>query len=357
MIEADLKARNTGISGTAIGAIIGASPWRQPIEVYRDIVEQPPPTDDDLDTLVWGQELEPLMLRRYERRTTGVRVRGRLRTLRSIEHPWMVGTPDGIAYDVERTAGALRFDIGGDVVDVDDTGRAVYPVELAAGGPIRIVRGDHLVEIKTHGWYVGQQYGEEDTDEVPEHIIAQVTWYMGITGADRCDLAVLSNTHVFRVFRVHRDDRLLAVLMDAGDRFWRHNIAKRIPPSADGSKAHGEYLREHSVDVGLVMKATPDAEMVVRRLARVRRAKKFVEKREALIAQQVMELLGGHTVMTDANDKPLVTWKRDMRGKVSHKDVAQQRAIRLGMTDAEIESENDQYRGIPSRPLKLAKEK
>lgn len=342
----DLSIRASGISGTAIGVIVGENPFRKPIELWRSLVEPSPPTDDDREILTWGQDLEPLVLRRYERRT-GLLVRGGMRTLRSRKHPWQIGTPDGLAYDeamvVRRTDGEWI-----------PSGPVITTVELAADGSEFVLpQPERMLEIKTHGWYVGQQYGDEDTDDVPEHILAQVTWYLGMLGLDHADLAVLSNTHTFRIFRVHFDQALYDVLLDAGDRFWRHNVLERIEPEPDGSQAYSDWINQRTRDAVDVVVADDELLATVTELRTVKAERKAAEKREKLLVQQVQKSMAGALYLHDHQGQELAVWKRDRQGKIGWKAVAETRAIRLGMTDLEIDDENDRARGLAARPLRI----
>jgi putative phage-type endonuclease len=66
-----LAARRTGIGGSDIAAILGLSPWRTPLDVYRDKVdgaEQP-----ETEAMRWGRLLEDVIAREYAVRA-GVRI-------------------------------------------------------------------------------------------------------------------------------------------------------------------------------------------------------------------------------------------------------------------------------------------
>jgi putative phage-type endonuclease len=349
----DLAVRATGIGGTAIGAIVGEHPFKRPIQLYRELTEPRPVDDDDREILAWGQDLEPLVLRRYERRTGYVAIGG-MRSLRSRANPWQTGTPDGLVYLPETMMLDPRNPRNPGALELIPVGRRIDTVELAVGGDAGLVVPDRMLEIKTHGFYVGQQYGDEDTDDVPPYILAQTTWYLGMLGIERADLAVLSNTHTFRVFSIRFEPKLYERLLEAGHRFWHHNVLKRIEPEPDGSEAFSDWLDHHrKSDLTGEVVATEDLAELVACLRSARTSKKSAEALEKLYSQQIKMALGGAEVLRDDRGNELAIWKRNLRGNVSWKDVAIARAMRLGMTDLEIEDENERARGAPARPLRL----
>ena len=147
--------RTKGIGGTDIGAIIGINPWKSAMDVYLEkigITQGP----EDNEAMWFGREMEPVLQKRYEQET-GLKVfvpnPQSLPWVHS-EFSWYLGSPDGVV--------------------------GCYPgLHKPEGG----------VDFKTTGSHNG--WGEPGGDEVPEWIHTQATWYMGLTGAEWWDIAVL----------------------------------------------------------------------------------------------------------------------------------------------------------------------
>jgi putative phage-type endonuclease len=223
--------RKKGIGGTDISAIVGMNPWKTPLDVWLDKTGQAEDTPDN-ENLWWGREMEPVLAKRYEKET-GVKVYippVDVLPYRLTMPPWYLGSPDGL--------------INCNEIEM------VTPV--AEGG----------VDFKTSGR--PQEWGEPGTDDIPQQYIIQAEWYMGLTGAQWWDVAVLlmGFTRKFAIYRVHRDDELIGDLTEAGEKFWKDHVLTGVAPALDGSKSATEYLkRKYPSNLGPMLEPT-DAEIL-----------------------------------------------------------------------------------------------
>lgn len=200
--EQFLERRKQGIGGSDIAAIIGLSPWSTPRDIYLDkkgLAEPEPETD----AMYWGTTLEDIVAREYSKRT-GRKIERCNVLFRHPEYPFLLGNIDRAVYD-------------------EDSKRPVV------NGEYRSKRG---LECKTASQYAASDWGEAGTDQIPEYYKAQVQWYMGITGADVWDVAVLIGNRDFRIYTVNRDEAVISYLFGEGVGFWREYIEKDIMPPA-----------------------------------------------------------------------------------------------------------------------------
>ena len=63
------RTRPLGIGGTDIGAILGLSPYKTPLELWSELVSSDPQKSRDLLHLRYGQHNESFVAREYERAT------------------------------------------------------------------------------------------------------------------------------------------------------------------------------------------------------------------------------------------------------------------------------------------------
>lgn len=172
--DAWLAQRRTGIGGSDVAAILGLSPWRTPYQVWEDKTgrseEQP-----ETPALYWGRLLEDPIRQAYADRT-GLTVTKPDRMFTSEEHPFMLANLDGIASD-------------GRIVEFKTTSRA-------------------------DGW------GEEGSDEIPDHYQTQVQHYMSVMGVERADVGVLIAGRDFRIYTVEADAELQQMLIEEEAKFW-----------------------------------------------------------------------------------------------------------------------------------------
>jgi len=89
------------------------------------------------------------------------------------------------------------------------------------------------VEAKTSG-FLGPVYGEwgdEGTDQVPEHVIAQAHAHLlTLPEAQICHIPVFIQGRGFLMFRVNRDKELCEIIAEACLDFWVNHVEKDIPP-------------------------------------------------------------------------------------------------------------------------------
>lgn len=195
-----LKQRQSGIGGSDIAAIVGLNQYKTPMQIWESKVN---PVQDEVtsEPAYWGNVLEDVVAKEYAKRT------GR---------------------KVQRINTQLRhrdFDFA--VANID---RAVINPDIC--GNVRWKDGklttDRLLECKTANGFSVKQWGEVGSDQVPDSYLIQCQWYMGVTGASICDLAVLIGGQDFRIYTIARDDELINDLLQQGAAFWelvKNNVA------------------------------------------------------------------------------------------------------------------------------------
>jgi putative phage-type endonuclease len=206
-----LRWRRGGIGASDIAGIAGVSPWASPWSVWVDKVGLVDLDDDDAsDQMILGQDLEPVIIRWFERRRRGLWVAGRQFRAVHPELDWARATLDG-----------LILEEGSDALD---SALAVFESKYDAGSR----------------W-----------DEIPEHYRLQVQWQLFVTGLDVAELAVMHMAFGrprFEIYEVPRDQRLIGRLVKRAERFWTDHVAAGVPPLADGHRATTAALADAWID-------------------------------------------------------------------------------------------------------------
>jgi len=260
-----LEARRHGIGGSDAGAVLGLNPYRSPLDVWLDKTgRMEAPDVSDLAAVHWGNVLEDVVAKEYERRT-GRNVRRCNETRVHKRHPFMVANID-------------RLVPGSD------------------GG---------ILEIKTAGPYARDRWGEPGTDQVPEEYLAQCAHYMAVFDRDWCDLAVLIGGRDFRIYRIVRDDDLERVLIGAESEFWRLVQEDRPPAPRDLS----DIAKRWPKDNGAIIEATPDIEDELSELVSLRHEIKELENIAKRKESEIKRYMGDNAVLSGPDGKPLATWK------------------------------------------------
>ena len=196
-----LKGRQSGIGGSEIAAIVGLSQYRTPTQVWESKVN-PVQDEETSQPAYWGTVLEDVVAKEYALRT-GNKVQ---RLTKQMRHP----------------------DFNFAIANID---RAIINPDIS--GNVRWKDGklttDRILECKTANGFMAKQWGEAGTDSVPDAYLIQCQWYMGVTGASVCDLAVLIGGQDFRIYTILRDDDLINDLLIQGAAFWEL-VQSRIEP-------------------------------------------------------------------------------------------------------------------------------
>lgn len=200
-------ARANGIGGSEIAAVLGLSPHESRFSLWHRKKGLIGPVEES-EEMYWGKEHEPAICRRFAREHPEWFVRGAY-TYAHPERPWQIANPD----------------------------RNLWPTDSHIDDRVPAA----VLEAKTARDDTG--WGKEGTDDIPVHYRAQGLWYMDVTGARRCYVAVLIAGSEYREYVVDYDEAEAQLLRDAGARFM-DDLARDNRPTIDGHSATYQAIRE-----------------------------------------------------------------------------------------------------------------
>lgn len=198
-----LRLRQSGIGGSDISAIMGFNPYKTAYDLYHDKINDVV-ADAQSDAAYWGTILEDVVAKEYALRND-CKVQ---KVNYMIRHP--------------------EFDFA--LANID---RAV--INPSISGNVRLKDGklttDKLLEVKTASEYMKNVWGDEASDQVPDNYNLQCQWYMGITGVDECDLALLLGGNKYRQYNIKFDSELFEIMIDEAQNFWVNHVLARVEPT------------------------------------------------------------------------------------------------------------------------------
>ena len=225
-----LALRQSGIGGSDIAAILGVSPYATAYDVYQSKTQ--PLSDEDMNEFAyWGTVLEDTVAREFSKRS-GLKIQNVNYLMRHPTHRFAIANIDRAVVNRD-VSGNVRFKDG----------------KLTT---------DQIVEIKTASEYVGKNWGNEDSDEVPDQYQCQAQWYMGVTGVDVCHMAVLIGGNKYRQYRIERNQDLIDVLFETAHDFWHNNVLAGVEPDATTLQNAKDKYPRHNPDTTLDVE--PDSE-------------------------------------------------------------------------------------------------
>ena len=266
--DAWLARRRTCITASDAAAIIGLHPYRTRFDVWAHKQGITPDTPDN-EFMYWGRELEDVIARRYAADTGRVLRRHDYEVVVHPVHSWLGGTPD-------RTIPAV-------------------PAGL---------------EIKTAGYRSAERWGDAGDGTIPEEYTVQCAVYMACTGYEAWDLAVLIGGQDYRVYNLHRDAELEAMIIDECARFRTDYVVTNRPPTPDASAGCAAWLAtRYPSNAEPPLVATPEDDILIGKLRDCRTEQAAIAARRAEYEAAVKALIGTHDGIEGSHGK--LTWRRN----------------------------------------------
>lgn len=247
-----LEERKTGIGGSDAAVVCGMSPWKTPHQLY---LEKRGELDDvDLSSLEhvrFGNLLEDVVAQEFAHRT-GLSVRRAQQMKRHPKHSFMLANID------------------------------------------RKIEGkDELLEVKTTSEYNSDKWGDEGTDQVPEHYLMQAQHYLAVTGWDLAHMAVLIGGNRMQTYQIGRNDDLIRSMIDLEGEFWEA-VQTGTPPDVD--YAHPSTLemlkRKYVGTNGVIIDLPRQALALHTERGQIREQIKELEARGKEIDGQLLDMVG-----------------------------------------------------------------
>jgi putative phage-type endonuclease len=269
LINQDFSVDRTKyIGGSDIGAILGLSRFKTPLEVWMEKTGKETTKVDSLP-LRFGSFAEEFVAREYSR-ATGFKLLHDESIYLHPQHAFISAHMD-------------RF-----------------VMEVGSSSPTRIL------ECKTANPFSSGDWGELGSDEVPMSYLCQCIWYMAITGIDKTDLAVLFGNSDFRIYEITRDLELESVILQKASLFWNDYVLKDIPPPVQ-SEADCQTLFSKG-DPAKSIEAKEETLELTKRLALLNREINMREEEISSIKQSIMSQMGEAELLT-YQGRALATWK------------------------------------------------
>jgi putative phage-type endonuclease len=260
--------RSKYLGGSDIGAILGLSRFRSPLEVWMEKTGKEVKKLDSLP-LRFGSFAESFIASEYSRATGFLLI-----------HDESIYVHPEHAYI---TAHVDRFILDG-----------------STSAPSRIL------ECKTANPFSAGDWGEAGTDEVPLSYLCQCIWYMAITNLNRVDLAVLFGNSDFRIYEIVRDKELEAIILQKANFFWNEHVLRDVPPPAMSEADYQTLFRKGDPTKGVEAKA--ETLELTKRLQQLNSEINVREDEISSIKQSIMSQMGEAETLT-YQGKVIATWK------------------------------------------------
>jgi putative phage-type endonuclease len=266
--------RSKYIGGSDIGAILGLSRFKTPLEVWMEKTGKETKKLDSLP-LRFGGFAESFVASEYAR-STGFELIHDESIYIHPQHSFMSAHMD-------------RFVLEGGAASSTSTST-----------PTRIL------ECKTANPFSAGDWGEVGSDEVPMGYLCQCIWYMAITNINKVDLAVLFGNSDFRIYEITRDLELENTILQKASHFWDEYVLKDLPPPVSSEQDCQTLFSKG--DSTKSVEAQSETLELSRRLALLNNEIDIREEEISSIKQAIMNQMGEAETLT-YQGKVLATWK------------------------------------------------
>lgn len=301
-----MRDRKTYLGSGDIAAVAGVSPYRSALDVWAQKTGMVPDTIATPRMLV-GVELEQPIIR----------------ALYAAPRELVIDQPGWVGHKTIPHFGATVDAIARDVADER-----------------------RVVECKVVGTHGMKRWGDVDdgAESVPSDVLVQVQWQFCCTGEQIADVVALLGTDL-RVYRVERDDEMIANLETIGAAFWE-KVEGRTAPEISAEHAAGArdlierlYPRQ-TLDA---IDFSPEARALAEQYIAARDEKTAADKAQKAAGAALCAFIGEHEGLLADDLK--ATWIAGDKGSTKWKDVA----IAAGASPTLIA----EYTGKASRTLNV----
>jgi len=287
MTEQFAQERLSGLGGSDAAAICGLNKYKSPLQVWREKVGLH--VVEETEAMYWGTAIEPIVRTRYEK-ILKERYGDHAEVVpseffRHREHPCLIAHLDGVLVSRQNGSGPRR--------------------DTAFG----------ILEVKTAGERMKQDWGDEWTDDIPQSYLTQVQHYLGVTELPFCHVAVLFGGREFKIFEVKSNADFIKNLFELELKFWNDHVLTQIPPEPDGSESATAMLKEmYPADTGATVEATGE----VRDWAKEYQCHKGIIKQAETDADNarnhIVSFMGEAAILTGPDFR--VTYKTDKERRI-----------------------------------------
>jgi putative phage-type endonuclease len=268
------SSRASCLGGSDIGAILGLSKWRSAVDVWMEKTGRSVSNANSLP-LRFGSFAESFVANEYAR-ATGLPLVHHEPALTHPKYSYMHGHID-------------RFICSRSTV-FDDSGH---------------LQATRILECKTANPFASHEWGEVGSDQVPLPYLVQCAWYLGLTGLEQADLAVLFGNTDFRIYEIHRDSELEEMIINRAKSFWETHVLTDTAPPAQSESDYKHLFPKAQSKTAEALKETCE---LIKKLKSINDQIESYEQEVSAIKQNIMAQMQDAETLT-YQGQVLATWK------------------------------------------------
>jgi putative phage-type endonuclease len=161
---------------------------------------------------------------------------------------------------------------------------------LGANLDAEVIETGNPVEGKSVGLFVGEHWGPEGSDEIPDRVIIQCHVHMICTGKDFCHVPVYLSAREFQMFGVGLREKIRDIICTEAASFWYNCVQSDTPPA--GKVATLEVMKRIRREPETVVDIPEEFLPKISEWQESKTATKIAEKNEEALKAEVISVLG-----------------------------------------------------------------
>lgn len=262
--------RTKFLGGSDMPIILGLSNFKTPYQLYLEKLGLNPIEYEDTPLQYWGKQIEPLIRNEFTKR-----------------HNVIVTDDELACHAVHSEYDFLCGHVDGFIPEYN----AVF-------------------EAKCANSFMGKDWGEPNSDQIPLSYLIQVAFYCALTKADKAYISVLVGGYDYREYIYTKSAELETKIINAGVEFWQ-NMQEQIEPRLQDIE--DIKLKYNFAKVGKSVNATDDILHHLGLLASFKERAKNLAKKELESKKEIMEFMQDAECLTDTDGTVLATWKTNKK--------------------------------------------
>ena len=310
--------RMFGLGGSDMASILGESRWRSAYKTWRDKTFRKTAEEIERDKnnlkFITGHALEGVVADRYEKRT-GYCVY-EAKSVSMPGYPFIVGNFDRLVYDKP----------------IDEGGKLIGGLECKTterNNKVRVTDKDgNTIERKEWGkpnLYDGTILIHE-SDEINPEYMAQVQFYLMVSGLEWWDVGVLIGNSMVMFYRVHSNRVYQQRMFNAAYQFWTVNVLQDIAPAKTLDDVKAEPLVN-----GKEGEATPEIIAQLKEIENVKAKITVLEDEKSKLENKLVGSISEYTKMTytdeKGKEKTAFTFKSSVKDKFDMQGFKEQNPV------------------------------
>jgi putative phage-type endonuclease len=275
VIAPDAHDRSKLLGGSDIAAVLGISPWKTPLDLWRDKTQ---PRGDGPTRAVlkrgirWEGAVAEMLVERLQEQGHTVEIVASNRRYRDPELPFL--------------AAEIDFEIRLDGAE------EITNCELKTVHPFRL-----------------REWGESGSDSLPVHYTAQVMHGLGVTRRRDGMLAALFGADELRVYPVPADGETIAALRERASAFWLDHVLAGVAPEPTTLEDLSKLFDKDNPDAAPLLADDALTEQVMQ-LRAINAEVKAREAEAEAIEVSLKRAMRDCTTLVMPNGKTAVEWKQ-----------------------------------------------